>query len=94
MTPTTLRTHAPKPLPSMVSKSRQAPRLSKEEERELIKRWQTHRDRKAADKLTQCSMRYVVAVAYKHRRYNVSVDVLISEGSLGLVRAMDRLGLL
>lgn len=78
---------------SVIQKARQAPRLSKEEERELIERWQTHRDKKAADRLTQCSMRFVVAVANKHRRYNVPLDVLISEGSLGLIRAMEKFDL-
>ncbi len=97
MNPTALRTPshpaAPQSFPSLLQKAQQAPRLSKEEERELIARWQTNRDKKAAEKLTKCSMRYVVAVAYKHRRYNVPLDVLISEGSLGLVRAMDKFDL-
>lgn len=79
--------------PTMLQKAQQAPRLSREEERELIARWQTTGDKKAAEQLTKCSMRYVVAVAYKHRRYNVPLDVLISEGSLGLVRAMEKFDL-
>lgn len=93
MTPSSLRLQPRLASSNNIQKARQAPRLSKEEERELIARWQQQRDRKAAEKLTQCSMRYVVAVAIKHRRYNVSVDVLISEGSLGLVRAMDKFDL-
>lgn len=79
--------------PSIVQRAQQAPRLSREEERELIFRWQQHRDKKAADKLVRCSLRFVVAVACKHRRYNVPLEVLISEGNLGLVRAMDKFDL-
>lgn len=80
-------------LPTLEQKARQAPKLSREEERALIARWQTTGDKKAAELLTKCSMRYVVAMAYKHRRYNVPLDVLISEGSLGLVRAMEKFDL-
>jgi RNA polymerase sigma-32 factor len=78
---------------SVAQRAHGAARLSREEERELIARWQSHRDKKAAEKLTACSMRFVVAVANRHRRYNVPLDVLISEGSLGLVRAMEKFDL-
>lgn len=78
---------------AMVQRAYAAPRLSREEERELLARWQNHRDKKAAAKLTACSLRFVVAVANKHRRYAVPVDVLVSEGSLGLVQAMDKFDL-
>lgn len=78
------------PNPTTSQQAHEAPRLSREEERQLILQWQEHRDRRAADRLCRCSMRFVVAVAQKYRRYNVPVDVLISEGSLGLVRAMEK----
>lgn len=84
---------AVQPHQALVQRAHAAPRLSREEERELIAQWQNHRDKKAAAKLTTCSMRFVVAVANKHRRYAVPVDVLISEGSLGLVRAMEKFDL-
>jgi RNA polymerase sigma-32 factor len=79
--------------PSFIRQAADAPRLTREEEKELIRRWQRSRDRKAAEKLARCSMRYVVAIACKYRRYNVPIDVLISEGNLGLVRAMDKFDL-
>lgn len=81
------------PYQSLVARSRVAPRLTRERERELIASWQTSRDRKAAEELAKCSMRYVVAVAFKHRRYDVPLEVLISEGNLGLIRAMDKFDL-
>lgn len=79
--------------PTLRQKARQAPRLSREEERELIARWQTTGDKKAAELLTKCSLRFVVSVAYKLRHYEVPIDVLISEGNLGLVRAMEKFDL-
>lgn len=79
--------------PSLVERAKAAPRLTREQERDLIARWQTQRDRKAADELARCSLRFVVAVAFKHRRYDVPLEVLISEGNLGLVRAMEKFDL-
>jgi len=81
------------PFFTMVRKANDAPRLSREEERDLIRLWQVHRDKRAAERLTRCSLRYVIAVAYKHRRYDVPVDVLVSEGNLGLIRAMGKFDL-
>jgi RNA polymerase sigma-32 factor len=83
----------PGPFQGIVARSRVAPRLTRERERELLSAWQTSRDRKAAEELAKCSMRYVVAVAFKLRRYDVPLEVLISEGNLGLVRAMDKFDL-
>lgn len=78
---------------SLVDIARRAPKLTQAEERALLERWQNQRDRKAADALARCNMRHVVAVAFRHRRYNVPIDVLISEGNLGMVRAMDKFDL-
>lgn len=77
----------------LVRTANRAPRLSREEERDLLRRWQTTRDRKAGELLAQCNMRHVVALANKLRRYDVPLDVLISEGNVGLFRAMDKFDL-
>lgn len=78
---------------ALIARARQQPRLTKPEERELLERWQTQRDQRAANTLAECSLRYVVAVAARYRSYKVPMDVLISEGNLGLVRAMDKFDL-
>ncbi len=78
---------------TLIARARRQPHLTREEERELLERWQVHRDQRAANKLAECSLRYVVAVASRYRSYKVSLDVLISEGNVGLVRAMEKFDL-
>lgn len=64
--------------------------LSREEEGELVSRWQEHRDTAAAQRLVKAHLRYVVATANKYRRYGMGLDELIAEGSFGLVYALDK----
>lgn len=78
---------------ALVARARRQPKLTRTEERELLSRWQTQRDQRAANELAERSLRYVVAVAARYRSYKVPMDVLISEGNLGLVRAMDKFDL-
>ena len=67
-----------------------APRLSAARERELLERWRGEGDVCARDRLVECNMRHVVAIARRYRRYPVAFGDLIAEGSLGLVIAIDR----
>ncbi|MBW2260517.1 MAG: sigma-70 family RNA polymerase sigma factor [Deltaproteobacteria bacterium] len=67
-----------------------APKLSAVEERELLMRWRGQSDHSARRRLIECSMRHVVAIARRYRRYPVAFGDLIAEGSLGLVIAIDR----
>jgi len=66
------------------------PRLTAEEESELAHRFRDHGDLGARQKLVEANMRYVVSIARKFRRYPVDLGDLISEGSLGLVIAIER----
>lgn len=66
------------------------PRLSREEEEELISRWKQHRDRRAADRLLNAHLRDVAFIAVKHRFYGVPMSDLIAEGNLGLMRALEK----
>src|SRR5579871_5870708 len=69
--------------------ARRAPRLSGEEERALGE--QARAGSKAArDRLVTSHLREVVFVALKYRRYGVPVGDLVSEGNLGLLRAVDK----
>jgi len=68
----------------------QAPRLSAARERELLARWKDDRDEEARSLLIEANMRHVVAIARKFQRYPISFGDLVSEGSLGLVIAIDR----
>lgn len=79
----------PNPLPSFVERARRTPRLTREQERELIAQWRAG-DRRAGERLARACLRYVVSVAYKFRHYNQPVEGLVSEGNLGLLRAMTK----
>ncbi len=74
----------------LITQAKRAPKLEREEERTLLRRWQEGRDRSAADRLVQANMRHVVFIALKYRRYGVPVEELIAEGNLGLMRALDK----
>jgi RNA polymerase sigma-32 factor len=77
----------------LVERARRAPKLTMEQERDLLQRWQETRDTKVGNRLVECNLRVVVALAVQYRHYQVGVDLLVAEGSMGLVRAMDRFDL-
>jgi RNA polymerase sigma-32 factor len=66
------------------------PKLSREEEYELARRWVEDQDPRAADQLLRAHMRYVVAIALKYRRYGVPLSELIAEGNFGIVHALKK----
>lgn len=66
------------------------PRLSREEEAELLERHRLQADRGAADRLVRAHLRDVVFLATRYRHYGVPVEELISEGNLGLLRALEK----
>lgn len=67
-----------------------APRLNREEEEALIRQWKEENSESARAELVRCHLRFVVAIALKHRRYGLPLADLFSEGSFGLVRALER----
>lgn len=68
----------------------ETPRLTREQEVDLARRWRASDDRRAADLLVRGNLRYVVAIALKHRRYGLPVSELVAEGNLGLVHALGK----
>lgn len=78
-----------KELDRYIKRVRQIPLLTREEEHELAKRVQAG-DQKAADKLVESNLRYVVSVALKYRRYNIPLGDLLAEGNVGLVTAVRK----
>lgn len=68
----------------------QYPKLEREREQELAKRWAKTGDPAAADALIRAHLRYVVAIALKYRRYGVPLTELIAEGNFGLVHALKK----
>lgn len=67
-----------------------APRMSRREERTLMCRWKKRDDDEARDRIVESHMRFVVAIALGYRNYPISMDDLISEGSMGLMVALTK----
>jgi RNA polymerase primary sigma factor len=64
-------------------------RLSRGEERDLIRRAQAG-DERARTTLIECNLRLVVYVARRYQSASLSLEDLIQEGVLGLVDAIER----
>ena len=66
------------------------PILSEKEEYMLAKRWQTKADAKAARKLITSHLRLVAKIAFGFKGYKLPVEDLISEGNVGLMKAVKK----
>ncbi len=69
---------------------RKEPMLDPGEEHVLARAYRDHRDEEAARRLVGSHMRLVVKVAMRYRRYSVPIEDLISEGTIGLIKAVER----
>jgi RNA polymerase sigma factor (sigma-70 family) len=64
--------------------------LTLEEEQELAKRIQDHNDQEALERLITCNLRLVMKIAHEFRFGRISLQDLISEGNIGLIKAAKR----
>ena len=64
--------------------------LGAEEELELAKRWRNQGDIEAAHKLVNSHLRLVAKIALGYRGYGLPVAEIISEGNIGLMRAVKK----
>jgi RNA polymerase sigma-32 factor len=69
---------------------RRFPMLERREEHMLAKRWRGHGDREAAHKLVTSHLRLVAKIAMGYRGYGLPIAEVISEGNVGLMRAVER----
>lgn len=69
---------------------RKQPMLDRGEEERLARAYRDHGDEGAARRLVTSHMRLVVKVAMQYRQYPVPIEDLISEGTIGLMRAVER----
>ena len=66
------------------------PLLSKEEEYALAVRYYENEDLEAANKLVVSNLRFVVRIASEYRSYGFPMMDLVQEGSMGLMRAVQK----
>lgn len=66
------------------------PILSAEEEYELAIKYRDHRDDQAKDKLINSHLRLVIKIARAHSGYKIEIVDLISEGTVGLMKALEK----
>lgn len=76
-----------------IKNSLRAPLLEKNDERILIKKWLKKGDEKSLHQLTQSHTRLVISYAFKYKSYGLSVNDLIQEGCIGLMKAAERFDL-
>ena len=76
-----------------IKNSLRSPLLEKKDERILIKKWLKKRDEKSLHQLTQSHTRLVISYAFKYKSYGLSVNDLIQEGCIGLMKAAERFDL-
>ena len=69
---------------------RRFPMLEPHEEYMLAKRWREHGDHAAAHKLVNSQLRLVAKIAKGYRGYGLPISDVISEGNVGLLRAIQR----
>jgi RNA polymerase sigma-32 factor len=69
---------------------RQVPMLTQDEELSLARRWRETQDLSAAHRLCVAHLRLVAKIAMGYRGYGLPVNELISEGNIGMLRAVER----
>jgi RNA polymerase sigma-32 factor len=82
--------NAERGLPFYLKQIQQYPFLSQEEENDLAYRVLQNQDINAAHILVTSHLRLVVKIAFKMKKYGVSMLDLISEGNIGLMHAVKK----
>ena len=77
-------------LSSYLAQIKKFPMLSAEEEYMLAKSWRNRGDLKSAQKLVTSHLRLVAKMAMGYRGYGLPVSELVSEGNIGLMKAVKK----
>ncbi len=78
------------PFRRYLAEARRYPPLSREDERELARRYRETGDRAALFRLVTANLLLVVRIAYSFRRAARNLLDLVQEGNLGLLHAIER----
>ncbi len=78
------------PLDMWYRELRRIPKLGREEEAELTKKWTEEKDLQAAQQLLIGNLHAVAAIAREYRHFGLPEMDLIQEGSIGLMKAIHR----
>lgn len=73
-----------------LKKIRSYPMISQKDEYEAITRWKEHRDSRALEKITHSHLRLAAKISAGYMGYGLPFDDLLSEASLGIIKAIDR----
>jgi RNA polymerase sigma-32 factor len=77
-------------LDAYIRKINKYPMLSVEDEYECVLNWQKTRDSRALDKLVNSHLRLAARIASGYMGYGLPYADLLSEGSVGILKAVDR----
>lgn len=69
------------------------PLLSPEEEKRLFRQLRKNGDRSVRDKIAKSNLRLVISIAKRYQHMGLPLDDLIEEGSLGLLKAIEKFDL-
>ena len=75
---------------SFVKKAMSLPLLEEKYELDLANKWKNKNDENALHELIQAHMRLVVSYAVKYKNYGLSLNDLIQEGNIGLMKAAQK----
>ncbi len=67
--------------------------LSREEECDLVRRWQENGDERAMQRLVEFHIPLATRMAHRFKGYNLPIDDLVQEGVIGLTDALKRFDL-
>jgi len=77
-------------LSNYLNRIKKFPMLDSEEEYMLARRWRNRGDLKSAEKLVTSHLRLVAKIAMGYRGYGLPVAELVSEGNIGLMKAVKK----
>ena len=69
---------------------RKIPKLDRQEEEELARKWQRDHDLASVQQLINANLHSVAAIAREYRHFGLPEEDLIQEGTLGLMHAVKR----